>query len=151
MPITVNGRQVMYTGTSHRILLWEVYAPAMKAAGWFGFGDFDLNAGEFANLIEPQLRQLFYSVDNAYLVQWLNRGSVGALALFALVLVAALAALTAPQDRELAVFNAATAGAIAGLVIVLGTVWFDPDYGAWVLMAIGMVATWLPGAQFSSC
>ncbi len=145
--VTIGGRQFPYSGTQHRLLLFRVYEPAIADAGWFGFGNFDLEIPRFAEYVEAENRQLFRSIDNAYLLLLLNRGWLAA-GLVVTLLIAAILALVKilRRDDDLAegldALAPAIGGVFVGLAVILFTVWLDPDFSAIMLITIGVVAGW---------
>jgi hypothetical protein len=133
--IVVNGEVRTYTGTFHRLILFEVYADTMAQAGLFGFGMRQTGA----DLAEEETG-LFWSVDCHYILLTITYGRA------ALALFLALAALSLYQlgrvawpgrspDAPLA---GALFGALLGVDAALLTVWMAPDFGALWLFTAGV-------------
>jgi hypothetical protein len=69
--IEINGEEVEYTGTKHRVLLLQVYEEPLAEAGWFGWGG-ALNDVK----IEPHLENRFRSIDSHYILFYLQYGKI---------------------------------------------------------------------------
>ncbi|TWU56879.1 O-Antigen ligase [Rubripirellula tenax] len=140
--ITIEGKEYAYTGTRHRELLYKVYADAMTEAGVLGHGSWGAKSIHQA-YIEPQLRGLFRSVDNHYILTVLNWGFLG-LAAFALIGVSAAIGgsfLALEVDPEFRLLVGALSGSIVATLLLLSTVWFSPDYGFLWLLTVGVISS----------
>ena len=136
--IIINGEEVEYTGTKHRLLLYSVYADAVRQAGLFGYGMRMRNVP-----IEDHLAQRFSSIDNHYLLFLLQHGW-GGMGCFAAVSLCVLAYLgTAAWNPKLP--QAGLAGAMFGgffaVTLLMQTVWFAPDYATLWLFSAGLAGS----------
>jgi len=126
--IKINGVTYEYSGTKHRDLLFVVYEEAIEKAGWFGYGTLIKKVP-----VDPEMDKRFISIDNHYLMFYLQYGYLGltAFALFALSvlwnLLPPMLNGTGPPGR----LAGGLFGAIGGCLIVMRSVWFSPDY-SWV-------------------
>jgi hypothetical protein len=131
--VIIDGKEYPYTGTSHRDLLQIVYKEASDGAGWFGYGMLLRKAPR-----SPNMDARFRSIDNHYLLFYLQYGAVG-ITLFAL-LAASLLWNVLPAflngDGATGRLAAGLLGAMAGCLITMRGVWFAPDYG-WVWLFCG--------------
>jgi hypothetical protein len=80
--ITIDNQQYVYDGTRHRLLLYIVYAPALRQAGLFGL------SGTWQTYLPPDLGN-FWSQDNHYIHLRLKNGWAG-LILFDLAMAVSL-------------------------------------------------------------
>ncbi len=99
--ILVNGQQVEYNGTVHRLLIWKVYLRVMRRAGFLGFGT-DRTTGFPVRVPfgpeDKQTLEFLRFVDNAYILMDLRFGILGVLCLVAVLLSADFYFLRAAQD-----------------------------------------------------
>ena len=136
--IMIDGEEVEYTGTRHRLLLYRVYADAIRQAGLFGYGMRLQNVP-----IKEHLALRFSSIDNHYLLFLLQNGYSG-MGLFAAVTLCVLAYLgRAAWDPK--VPQAGLAGAMFGgffaVTVLMQTVWFAPDFAAGWLFTAGVAGS----------
>jgi O-Antigen ligase len=124
----INGLTYEYSGTKHRDLLFIVYEEAIENAGWLGYGTLIKQIPR-----DPDMDDRFKSIDNHYLMYYLQYGWLG-LITFSLFAFSALWNLlppmlnaTGPPGR----LAGGLFGAIGGCLIAFNSVWFNPDY-AWV-------------------
>jgi hypothetical protein len=135
--VQINGEWYEYTGTKHRDLLSLVYAEAIDGAGWLGYG------GTLDRMPkDPDMDERFKSIDNHYLLFFLQYGYVG-LVLFGALVLSVLANLlppflhgTGPEGR----LAAGLFGGMLGCLVAMRTVWFAPDYAAVWLFCCGLSA-----------
>jgi hypothetical protein len=134
--IVIDGTEVEYTGTKHRILLSAVYRDPLRNAGYFGWG-----GAMHGVRIEPDLQSRFGSIDNHYIRFRLQYGLIGT-ALFALLVltVTCYAIHTAWMPSEWQAIAAGLAGGFLATAILMSTVWFSPDYGAIWMFCAGLSA-----------
>jgi hypothetical protein len=136
--IMIDGDEVEYTGTNHRILLFRVYENAIARCGWFGYGS-ELRGVE----VEESLQQRFGSIDNHYLLFFLQHGWAS-LIWFGLLIVVSLAELgrVAWWGRDgFAEWAGLAFGALAATSLNLMSVWFSPDFGACWLFVCGLACS----------
>lgn len=133
--VEIDGKQYRYTGTAHRELLFKVYRDAIRDCPLFGYG---------ARLrdvpIAEHLRQRFSSIDNHYLLFYLQRGKAG-LTLFLSITLLALCYLTKMAWNHQLTYSAMSGsmvGALLGVSSLLTSVWFAPDHGAVWLFFVGL-------------
>jgi len=135
--ITIDGREVEYTGTSHRILQVEIYDSALVTVGPFGYGS-KLSALDFDDIPER-----FRSIDCHYLLFYLQYG-LGGILLFLLLAGSTLVNLlhvVRARGSPLAEFATSLACAMASVTVLLVSVWFSPDFGTVWLFTAGLAAT----------
>lgn len=134
--ILIDGAEVEYTGTKHRLLLSTVYREPLRDSGYFGWG------GAMTGVrIEPDLQSRFGSIDNHYIRFRLQYGLIGT-ALFALLMltVSCYAIQTAWRPSEWQAIAAGLAGGFLATAILMSSVWFSPDYGAIWMFCAGLSA-----------
>lgn len=146
--ITVSGDRVEYTGTLHRLYLWDVYATAMRRAGWLGFGT-ERTTGfpprvPVGSEQAATLKRL-WCVDNAYILMTLRFGYLG-VACFVLCGFQATRTywiLAQQQSSQPQTYCGAMCGAVFATLCVLLTVWMPHDFGFWFLWTFGAGAAML--------
>jgi hypothetical protein len=135
--IQIEGEEVEYTGTQHRMLLFRVYARAIDTTGWFGFGT-ELKGIE----LEESIAQRFGSIDCHYLLFLLQHGYLGVGVFLILTLVILLNLLRVAWRPELP--QSALAGGLFGslfaVAVLLVSVWFSPDFAAIWLFSAGLAS-----------
>ena len=130
--IQIDGEEVEYTGTKHRLLLLQVYRKPLEQAGWLGWG------GAMTGVqIDPELAQRFGSIDSHYVLFQLQYGRLGNCLLGALAIVATWYSVrVAWRDTHWQPIAAGLAGGFISLAISMTSVWFAPDYAAiWMFNA----------------
>lgn len=132
--IVVDGEEVEYTGTKHRLLLLQVYKEPLAAAGWFGWG------GSLKGVqIDPELEQRFGSIDSHYILFFLQYGRLGTIAFIAISLFVALNSIRVAWGASAwQPVAAGLAGGFVALAISMSSVWFAPDYAAIWLFCAGL-------------
>lgn len=131
--ITIDGEEVEYSGTNHRLLLFRVYSQAIDQAGLFGFG-YELKGV----LIDENLAQRFASIDCHYLLFFLQHGYLGCGAFLILTLTILIKLIRRAWNPTDAIgsFAGGLAGALASVAVLLVSVWFSPDFaGVWLFTA----------------
>jgi hypothetical protein len=131
--VKVNGELREYSGTKHRELLTEVYELAIEQNTWLGYG------GKMRNMHkDPDMDERFESIDNHYLMWFLQYGYLGII-LFGILALSFLRNLmpsllwkTGPPGR----LAGGLFGAMAGTLFAMRGVWFAADY-AWVWLFCG--------------
>jgi hypothetical protein len=145
--LTVDGDQVHYSGTLHRLLLFDVYRSAMRQASLFGFGT-DRTSTFPVRVpmgdVKAEAMRLFWTIDNHFILLQLRFGWLGAACFVALLLSSAIYSwqATASLGAEADVLFAAMAGLFAGLLVVLAVEWMSYDYGFAVLWSAGIANGW---------
>lgn len=136
--ILIDGEPTEYTGTLHRILLWKVYDQAIQSAGWFGHG-FAMSSVQ----LEESIAQRFGSIDNGYLLLFLQHGWA-ALILLVLLMLGTILRVTwvawNGSPGEVAV-TGSLCGVLVGMLILLNTVWLAPDFSGLLIATFGWVAS----------
>lgn len=142
--ILVDGQEVAYTGTMHRVLLWRVYARAMERAGWIGFGT-DRTTGfpvrvPFGPEDTQTLRYLQF-IDNAYILFDLRLGRLGVFAFVCMIAASAvyLVRLGRP-GHECRLFCLSLAAVMTAVMLELFTVWLPHDFGFVLFWSTGIGA-----------
>lgn len=143
--IVLDGEEVPYTNALHRAYLFRVYGTAMRRAGPFGFGTEAVTGFPINVPVGPQeVKTLdrLWCIDNAYILLWLRFGYVGVACfiLLSAVAVATYALMALSPFAQGSVFYAGMAGALAGTLLLLLTVWMPHDFGFWYLWSLGAAA-----------
>lgn len=146
--VSIHGELYEYSGTNHRLLQLKVYEKSVALAGWFGFG-----GGRLSGLprdlpgLEHHLIEQFNSIDCHYLMWVLRSGyfGLGAFLVFSVVSLIRLAPTALSTTGEYSMLAASLFGAIAGVLVMLATVYFAPDFGYIWLFAVGL------GSSVRSC
>jgi hypothetical protein len=139
----LDGERVVMSSASHRLVLLQVYWPALRESGFLGYGS-QATAG-FPPRVpylpkEERARKVLKLVDNAYVLMGLRFGWSGMLLFLALLLTAAGTASRLAWDRSVGILAGCLAGMIFSMAAVLTTVWFSYDMGFEVLWSIGIIA-----------
>lgn len=135
IPMKINGKTELYTGTNHRLLLFEVYREAMENAGLIGYG-FHLEG----LLDRFHIPSIFWSLDDAYILLQLKFGYIG-IGLFLLLIAWSLVLLGRiawRRDDPLAPLSGGLLGAIIALTFAMFTCSFEADYGEVLLFTMGL-------------
>lgn len=142
--IEINGEEVEYTGTKHRVLLLQVYEEPLQEAGWFGWG------GALTDVkIEPQLENRFRSIDSHYILFYLQYGKITTAVFLFVAAVVIWNSLRLSWDAsELRPVLAGLVGSFVAIAISMTSVWFAPDYAAIWLFNVGLTCNlkdlWVP-------
>jgi hypothetical protein len=134
--VVIGDEEVDYTGTNHRLLLFQVYADELAEVGYLG------NGSELNNIDFDAHPSRFGSIDNHYLLFLLQHGWI-AVGLFVLLAIAALVNLGQvvwQSSPPLSGFAAALFAVMAMVTAMLSFVWFSPDFGAAWLFSAGLAA-----------
>ena len=130
--IMIDGEEVEYTGTKHRLLLLQVYRGPLEQAGLFGWG------GALSGVqIDPELAQRFGSIDSHYVLFYLQYGRIGSY-LFVAIMLTVIFNMTwvAWNPSAWQPWAAGIAAAFVSIGISMSSVWFAPDYAAiWLFVA----------------
>ena len=131
--IKIEGEEVEYTGTNHRVLLFRVYDEPIKRVGWFGYGT------ELAGVeLEESIAQRFGSIDCHYLLFLLQHGylGIGSFIILTLVILLDLGRIAIRHTLPEAGLAAGLFGALLAVAVLLMSVWFSPDFaGIWLFSA----------------
>ncbi len=135
--IAIDGEQVEYTGTQHRVLLFRVYAKAIENAGLFGFGS-ELKGVE----LEESIAQRFSSVDCHYVLFYLQHGylGVGAFLILTVGILINLLRTALRTDLPQSGLAAGLFGALLSVAVLLMTCWLSPDFAAVWLFSAGLAS-----------
>jgi O-antigen ligase len=134
--IVIAGQEVDYTGTSHRIILFQAYETPLARLGPLGYG---------SPLPDDKMDEIparFRSIDNHYVLFLLQRGPLG-LGLFVLLAIATLfnlAMMALDEGQPTADLAAGLFGAMALVTLLLVSVWFAPDFGMMWLFVAGLTS-----------
>lgn len=129
----IDGEEVEYTGTKHRLLLLQVYREPLAQAGWFGWG------GALKGVEIDEGLQRFRSIDSHYILFFLQYGRLGLGFFVATMLLVILSTLRMSWHE--AKLRPVAAGLLAGFValaVSMTSVWFAPDYAAIWLFNAGL-------------
>jgi hypothetical protein len=115
--IGLEGLSETQTSALYRTHLYDTYRPTAERGGLFG-----LSAAAFPKI------QPYDSIDNEYLYLWVTQGKVG-ISLFVLIVmegsIAIILAILHAREQKDACFYYCLAGMLAGLLIVLITVYMS--------------------------
>jgi O-antigen ligase len=136
--VKIYGVEYDYTGTRHRDLLYLAYGEAIEQAGWFGYG-----TGYPGIPLDPYMDGRFRSIDNHYLLHYLQYGILGTAAFLALAVAGAwnLAREALARDGPLADLSAGLFGAFVAVAVMSRGVAFSLDFGATWLFVAGLAAS----------
>lgn len=141
--LALDGERVELSSAAHRIVMWQVYWPAMKEAGVLGYGSqatSDLPPKVPYLPKDEHTRQKLRFVDNAYLMFGLRFGWTG-MVLYSLLLVgAAWTGFRLLEDRSVGVIAAGMVAMTVALALNMITVWFSYDMGFEALWSFGVLA-----------
>jgi len=141
--LKLDGDAVVLSSSRHRILLLQVYWPAMSQAGWLGYGSDALR--EFPPRVpylpaDEATRNTLKYVDNAYVFYILRFGWTGASLFSLLFITGAVTGIRLSWDRSIGVLAGSMAAMIIAVASALTTVWFSYDMGFEVLWSCGVLA-----------
>ncbi len=135
--VLINGKEYLYTGTRHRMLLFTAYEQGIENTGMLGYGTAlkDVPVYEDARL-------RFNSIDCHYLVLLLQHGWCGIFVFCGMLGVSIVySGLAAWRKTE---WCAPVCGAMCGAMIAVGvlmfSVFFHPHYGSVFMFACGFLA-----------
>lgn len=121
---------------AYRTRLFDVYEPVAERGGWFGW-----SATKFPRDLS------FWSIDNEYLLLWVTQGKIG-IALFLIIIaegvIALVRALLGDQRIADVCFYYCLAGMLAGLVLILTTVFLSGQGLILFFFCLGWIQS-LPG------
>jgi hypothetical protein len=142
--IEIQGEAAQYSGSRSRLLVYRVYGDAIMKAGPTGFGTkattgFPLRIPYLLGTAEYKSQMTV--VDNAYVLQVLRHGWLGA-GCFVLMFITAIGTgLSLYQGRPDQLFSGATACLLTAVAFpALILVWFSYDFGFPVLWTIGCLS-----------
>jgi hypothetical protein len=120
--VKFGDREVQYTGTMHRMLLWDAYADVLATAGLFGYGWNESVLGQVQNA------NYFWSIDNQYVLVLVNRGYVGLVLFLGLTGTAlwTLGRLARDRDHPLSEMAVGTFAGVLTVALGIYTVWMGP-------------------------
>jgi hypothetical protein len=135
--ISIDGELYVYTGTKHRELLNIAYAEAIARNDWWGYG-----ADLYNVPIAEDAKQRFSSIDNHYLMFYLQFGYSGFYLFHCLQICAVLQVFFCAWNTKhgRSVLCAGLTGALVGVGLLIKSVWFDPDYATVWLFCAGLSA-----------
>jgi hypothetical protein len=132
--VTIRGVKYEYSGTLHRDLLNVVYKDAIDKAGFTGYGTHQNGIPR-----DPDMDERFDSVDNHYLLFFLQYGQIGTVAFAIFVVCGCLNFIPSlTYGGRLAGFAATLLGSIIAVTIALRGVWMCMDFGWFLLLYLGM-------------
>ena len=140
--VVIKGVEHPYSGTKHRTLLYLVYEDALRGAGVLGFGKWGVKP-EHLVYVEPQLRDLFVSIDNHYVLLILNWGIAGLVAFIVMGTVGCLrgVAIGMTINSDYRVLLGSLSGTLLAVMLMLLTVWFSSAIGFAWLCQLGILAS----------
>lgn len=131
--LMIDGEEVEYTGTKHRLLLLQVYREPLAEAGWFGWG------GALKGVEIDDGLQRFRSIDSHYILFFLQYGWLGLGFFIAVTLLVIMNSLYMSwNDSDLQPVAAGLAAGFVALAVSMTSVWFAPDYAAVWLFNAGL-------------
>lgn len=142
--IEIQGEAAQYSGSRSRLLVYRVYGDAIMKAGPTGFGTkattgFPLRIPYLLGTAE--YKSMMTVVDNAYVLQVLRHGWLGAGCFVLMFFTAVGTGLSLYQGRPDQLFSGATACLLTAVAFpALILVWFSYDFGFPVLWTIGCIS-----------
>ena len=135
--IYIEGEEVEYTGTAHRMLLFRVYEKAIDTTGLFGFGT-ELKGVE----LEESIAQRFGSIDCHYLLFLLQHGylGVGAFLILTVTTLLKLVPVARRVDLPQSALAAGLFGSLFAVAVLMVSVYFSPDFAAVWLFSAGLAS-----------
>jgi hypothetical protein len=138
----LNGEEIEVSSASGRLLILKVFGPALKQAGWLGYGsaavvDFPPRVPGLPKDVASRKR--LGLVDNAFVLYGLRFGWLGALTFTTLFAVAAVTAFANSWDRSMGTLSGVLGSMVVAMAISLLTVWFSYDMGFEVLWSMGTI------------
>jgi hypothetical protein len=136
VPLIIGGQEMDYTGTSHRLILFQAYEGPVIRLGPLGYGSLLLD--DKMDEVPARLR----SIDDHYLLFLLQRGplGLGLFVLLALVTLINLVRSALDAGSPTADLAAGLFGAMTFVTLMLFTVWFAPDFGVVWLFVAGLAS-----------
>lgn len=133
--VSIDGEPYEYTGTKHRALLNIAYAEAIVRNDTWGYG-----AGLVNVPIPDDAKQRFSSIDNHYLMFYLQFGWSGFILFHCLQVCAVLQVFFCAWNTKhgRSILCAGLTGSFVGVGMLMKSVWFDADYGAVWLFCAGL-------------
>ena len=152
--IEVDGKLYNYSSARHRYLLFLVYREPITKAGWIGLGKW-WDSLDHVNMIDPDLRIYFKSVDNHYLLHFLETGVIGSILFLMLPVGLMLAfyvgsksgALQRVLSPESILFMVAMVSSVAGAAVILVTVFLAYAFSFAFLLNMGCIISLLVYAR----
>ncbi|WP_437187194.1 O-antigen ligase family protein [Planctomicrobium sp. SH668] len=140
---TLDGEKIEISTFRNRIVLLQVFWPAMSEAGFLGYGSkamltFPPDVPYLP--ADERARESLRYVDNAFVFYVLRFGWGGAAVFTILMLAAIFTAVYMSWDRSIGVFTGAAASMIVAMGISLLSVWFSYDFGFELLWTYGILA-----------
>lgn len=137
--VLIDGVEYEYTGTRHRDLLYIAYAELIENAPWYGYG----TVSETVVRKQDQMAVQFRSIDNHYLIQYLQYGLPGTIAflLFGLAGAWNLAREAWARDGPLSDLAAGLCGAFVAVAVMARGVALSGDFGSTWLFVAGLAAS----------
>ncbi|GAA5509292.1 hypothetical protein [Novipirellula caenicola] len=148
--IKIDGETYTYSGTRHRYLLFAVYKKPLSQVGWIGYGNWG-TLPQHEAMLEPHLRGLFLSVDNHYLLHYLNTGVIGSIAflLLPIGIFAAFLRQRAKLTQPTEFLMVALLSSVLATTLVIITVWMSESYSFAFLFNAGCIVGLLISARRS--
>lgn len=141
--LKLDGQNVELSSFRHRLLLIQVYWPALQHAGWLGYGTESIQ--EVPPKVpflpaDPATRATLRFVDNSFVFNTLRFGWSGALIFSGLFVAAAITGIRLAWDRSIGVLASTLAAMTMAAAVSLATVWFSYDMGFELLWSFGVIA-----------
>lgn len=138
----LDGKRVELSSAAQRVVLIQVFWPALREAGWLGYGS------DALSVLPPRVpylpadqatRDRLKYADNAFVMFGLRFGWLG-VTLFGLFLLAGVwTGLSLAWDRSIGLIAGPLAAMITSMIFILTTAWFSYDMGFEVLWSIGIL------------
>jgi hypothetical protein len=141
--VKIDGEMTSMTGGLTRLLIFQVYGDAAAHAGVLGYGTTATNKFPpdvpYISVPAETLKRV-HSIENAYLLITLRFGFLG-LAVFTGIFLSGIGtALTVPLQSTSAPLMQAVAAALAGVTLLLLSVWISSICAFAVLWTVGIVS-----------
>jgi len=141
--LKLDGEKVELSSLRYRMVLFQVYWPAMWHAGWLGYGTnavLELPPKVPYLPADPQTRERLKFVDNSFVYQVLRFGWAGALLLATAFAAAAATGIHLAWDRSAGVLASSLAAMVIATAAALTTVWLTYDLGFELFWSFGVIA-----------
>lgn len=142
--IKVEEESVKYNSTFARIHIYRLYGPALRRAGWLGFGTERVTGFPIrvpTGLQDAEALKKLRAIDNVYILLALRFGYAAPLLFAAMGIWATVVYVRLGlSDRRGLAFYASMGATVAATLLVIITVWMPHDYGFVLIMNIGMAA-----------
>lgn len=139
----LDGQELELSSAAQRMIMWQVYWPALKESGILGYGSRATSVLPADVPYLPQYEKTRYKlryIDSAYLMFGLRYGWTGMVLFSVLLLAATWTGFRMAWDRSIGVLVGGLAVMTIALALNMLTVWFSYDMGFETLWSFGILA-----------